>query len=168
MSSIKYSADYIREKIATKVAELQRQGVLNKDAVYLVMLNGGVWFASHVFDCMPDMPNEVYFLKGHSYNGKSRGEIVWDYFPKMDLQGREVVVFDDICDSGNTVRAIHAAIKKDVKRLTFFTLLQRAGSVLSDDITLHSCIFDESKDFFAGCGLDDNARLRMLPYVVVV
>lgn len=166
--NIKYSETFIRERLQKKVAELKDEGILNDKTIYLVMLSGGVWFASHVFDCIPDMTNEVYFLKGHSYSGKTQGKIEWDYMPNMNLKGRQVVVIDDICDTGNTIHTIYETFKNEVESICFFTLLKRSTCQLDSQIQLYSCITDESDDFFAGCGLDDNNQMRMLPYVVVV
>lgn len=168
MTKIKYTQEFVRERIAQKTAELMEAGVLNKDAVYLVVLTGGVWFAMHLFDNIPEMNNEVHFIKCHSYEGKERGEIVWDYLPNINLEGREVVILDDICDSGNTTRALANFLKNKVTKLSVVTLLRRSSSYVNDEVPLYSCIVDDSNDFFYGCGLDDNDAKRMLPYLGVM
>lgn len=158
----------VRKSIQTKVAELREEGIINDSTVFLVMLNGGVWFASHVFDEIPDMMNEVYYIKGHSYHGQSHGELVWDYLPKMDISNRQVLVLDDICDTGNTTSAIYEALRPMAREVLFFTLLRRSTCHIREGLTLYSCIEDDSEDFFVGCGLDDYDRARMLPFVGVV
>lgn len=168
MYRIKYSQPFVREQITKTVRGLIENGTINEQTVFLVMLNGGVWFASHVFDNIPDMLNEVYFIKGHSYSGQSHGELVWDYLPQMSLENRQVVVLDDICDSGNTTSAIYQALRPMTSRISFLTLLRRTSAKLAEDLELNSCIVDDSDDFFVGCGLDDYDRGRMLPFVGVV
>lgn len=168
MYRVKYSQSFVAEHIAATVRDLLEQGVINEQTVFLVMLNGGVWFAGHVFDNIPDMLNEVYFIKGHSYNGTSHGELVWDYMPSVNLENRQVVVLDDICDSGNTTTAIYKALRPLTSQITFVTLLRRSTANLPEDICLHSCINDDSDDFFVGCGLDDYDHGRMLPFVGIV
>ncbi len=165
---VKYSASFVRERIAQTVSELRATGVINDRVVFLVMLNGGVWFALHAFDCIPEMPNEVYMLKGHSYSGKQRGTFYWDYFPDLNLKEREVLVLDDICDSGATVNTLYHFLQPKAAKVSFFTLLKRSFAVVEDGIELYTCIEDDSHDFFVGCGLDDNGLYRMLPYVGVV
>lgn len=168
MYRIKYSQALVKERIQATVHELTEQGVINEQTLFLVMLNGGVWFASHFFDCIPDMMNEVHFIKGHSYDGTSHGELIWDYMPKIDMHGRQVVVLDDICDSGNTTTAIYDALRPMTSNISFVTLLKRTTAQLKPEMTLYSCITDDSDDFFVGCGLDDYERGRMLPFVGIV
>ena len=165
---VKYEAAFVSERLRTKVKELQTRGVLNDRVVYIVMMNGGVWFAIHVFDCMPDMHNQVYFMKGHSYNGIIRERLIWDYFDIPSLEGRDVVVLDDICDTGNTSRAILKQLqRRKVNSVHFFTLLSRTTTDTSG-LVLDSCIVDDSDDFFYGCGLDSQGSSdRMHPYIGV-
>lgn len=165
---VKYSAAQVAEALKAKVSELQTKGVLNDSVVYVVMMNGGVWFATHVFDCMPDMKNEVYFMKGHSYNGFIRERLIWDYFDIPNLEGRDVVVLDDICDTGNTSRAILKQLQhRKAESIRFFTLLSRT-STDTTGLVLDSCIVDDSDDFFYGCGLDSCGNAdRFHPYIGV-
>jgi len=164
---VKYSEQYVRERIAQAAKQLRDKGILTDDTVYLIMMNGGIWFAMHLFDCLGDMNNAVYMIKGHSYSGQNRGELQWDYIPEMHLEGKRVVVLDDICDSGATINAIYHYFHDQVASIHFVTLLQRANTQLEEEISLYSCIHDDSKDFFVGCGLDDNEMGRMLPYIGV-
>lgn len=168
MYRIKYSQSFVQERIAATVRELTESGVINPNTVFLVMLNGGVWFASHLFDEIPDMLNEVYFIKGHSYQGATRGEFIWDLSPEPGLQNRQVVVLDDICDSGHTTNAIYDALRPLTSQVSFLTLLRRTTCAIKPEVTLYSCIIDDSDDFFVGCGLDDYGAARMLPFVGVI
>lgn len=168
MYRIKYSEQFVRESIAETVASLRGEGVINDQTVFVVMLNGGVWFASHLFDHIPDMLNEVVYIKGHSYQGSSRGGLVWDLAPNMTLENRQVIVLDDICDSGNTTNAIYDILSQSAKEVIFVTLLKRTTAKLKEGVTVYSCIEDDSDDFFVGCGLDDYNRARMLPFVGII
>lgn len=169
MYRIKYTESFVRERIAETAHRLQQEGILNDQVVYLVMLSGGIWFAQHLMDSLGTISNAIYYVKGHSYRGKERGEFVWDYLPQMDIQGKQVVVLDDICDSGATTNALfHYLTDAKASRIEFVTLLQRATAQLDNGIRVHTCIMDDSKDFFVGCGLDDNDLCRNLPYVGVI
>lgn len=166
---VKYTAAQVNEAIDKAVSRLQTDGVLSQDTVYIVLMNGGTWFASHVFDRLGEPENEVYYVKIHSYDGRSSGDIHWDYQPRMNLTDCDVVVLDDICDTGKTDMALHRYLQTCRPRsICFFTLLKRTTTSLPDEIRLYSCITDDSADFFVGCGLDDNGRGRQLPYVGVV
>ena len=166
---VKYSAADVQKAIRTTTCELQKQQVLHADVMYVVMLNGGIWFASHVFDCLGAIDNEVCYVKCHSYQGRERHELVWDYLPELQVQGREVVVLDDICDSGQTATALVRYLREHgAKSVAVFTLLRRTTTKIEENAPLYSCIIDPSADFFVGCGLDNNGRSRLLPYIGVI
>ena len=165
---IKYTTENIQSAIRRTAQQLVAQRTLNGNTVYIVLLNGGAWFASHFFDCLGDIPNIVYYAKCHSYEGQNRQVLVWDYIPDMQLNGKEVVVLDDICDSGQTATEVVRYLQQYADKVTVITLLKRTTTCLPDDIALHSCITDDSGDFFVGCGMDDNGRCRMQPYISVV
>lgn len=168
MYKIKYSEETVKQSIRKKAMELKEDGIITDKTVFLVMLNGGAWFASHLFDTLTDVTNEVYFVKAHSYNGSQRTSVEWDLRPSPGIENRDVVVLDDICDSGNTVNAIYQALKPLTSHICVFTLLHRAGSKLDDGVELYSCIEDDSEDFFVGCGLDDYGKSRMLPFIGII
>jgi hypoxanthine phosphoribosyltransferase len=166
---VKYTASQVAAAITKAVSSLQAEGILAQDTVYIVLMNGGTWFASHVFDRLEEPHNEVYYVKLHSYEGTNSGTIHWDYLPEMNLEGRNVVVLDDICDTGKTDTAFYQYLQTcRPSSVTFFTLLKRTTTRLPEDIPLYACIEDNSADFFVGCGLDDNAHGRLLPYIGIV
>ncbi len=167
---VKYSEAEVLTAIHSTAKALQQNGIINDQTVYVVLLNGGVWFASHLFDCIGETANEVYYVKCHSYEGAERRELVWDYIPKMDLKGKQVLICDDICDSGQTATEAVRYLKNELQAadVQVVTLLSRTSTRLPDDIGLTSSIIDPSDDFFVGCGLDDNHRSRMLPYIGII
>ncbi len=165
---VKYTKEEVQHHIKQMVDCLVKEKILTDECVYIVMMNGGCWFAMHLFDYLGDMNNPVYFVHAHSYHGTERGALEWDYMPKMDIEGKDVVVLDDICDSGATMEAMCSYLKEEraPRSINVVTLLKRSESTIS--YPLHSCITDFTPDFFVGCGLDDNGYGRMLPFVGVV
>ena len=128
---VKYTASQVAAAISKAVSSLQAEGILAQDTVYIVLMNGGTWFASHVFDRLEEPHNEVYYVKLHSYEGTNSGTIHWDYLPEMDLEGRNVVVLDDICDTGKTDTAFYQYLQTcRPSSVTFFTLLKRTTTRL--------------------------------------
>ena len=132
---VKYTASQVAAAISKAVSSLQAEGILAQDTVYIVLMNGGTWFASHVFDRLEEPHNEVYYVKLHSYEGTNSGTIHWDYLPEMDLEGRNVVVLDDICDTGKTDTAFYQYLQTcRPSSVTFFTLLKRTTTRLPEEI----------------------------------
>lgn len=164
---IKYTRLRVRESIRQMARQLKSEQIITDNTIFLVMLTGGVWFASHLFDALGDLSNEIFFIKGHSYKDNARGQFEWDLVPNMDLKGRDVVIIDDICDSGETLKAAYEQFGEGVNSIIGLTLLKRLPCTLEIGMPVYSCIEDATKDYFVGCGLDDNGRGRLLPYVAI-
>jgi len=166
-----YKCKYPRLKVALKIRQmakkLQKEQLVNDDTVFMVMLSGGVWFSNQLFNRLGDIPNEVFYIKGHSYKGKDRGKFEWDLMPDVNLSNRDVVVIDDICDSGETLKAVYQELQNRVRSIQAVTLLKRLPCPVEVGMPVWACIEDESKDFFVGCGLDDSGRGRLLQQICV-
>jgi len=165
MYKCKYSRLRVMWNIRKMARKLKAEKLVKDDTVFLVMITGGVWFASKLFDCLGNLPNEVFYIKAHSYNGTQRGEFVWDLMPKIDLSNRNVILLDDICDSGVTLKAAGEYLLPRTKSLMAVTLLQRLPCYTDIHLPLYACIQDHSTDFFVGCGLDCNGHGRLLQHI---
>ncbi len=163
---VKYPAEVVQEAIDRIYTQLTP---LPENTIFLVLMNGGVWFAHELFRRFNEEPIAVFYAKVSSYEGKEQGDLNVAYLPTIRFAGANVVVLDDICDTGNTVNAMYQYIAQhQPASVRFVTLLERVGtSNLLPEIELISGIQDNSKDFFVGCGLDDNDKGRTLPYVGV-
>ena len=164
---VKYDSAFVEAAVSRVAHEI---GFQDGDVV-LVVLDGGVWFSSQVLRFAKDVLLRVDFIKVSSYRRGIRGEV--SLVCKADLsglEGRRVVVLDDICDSGNTLRYINGMLKGcGAKSVEFHTLIAREGYVLDEGMAFSSAIMDNSKDFFVGCGMDDNDGYgRNLDYIGVI
>ncbi len=160
---VKYDAQEVQQAIEQVYANLPS---LTPDTIFLVLLNGGVWFAQELLRRYENEPLVVYYIKVSSYHGKEQGTLRKDYLPEIDFKGKNVIVLDDICDTGNTINAIyHYVLDAGAASVSFATLIARTGYALEAGVELVTGIVDDSKDFFVGCGLDDNDEARNLPYI---
>ncbi len=160
---VKYDAQEVQQAVEQVYAQLP---TLTPDTIFLVLLNGGIWFAQEVFRRYENTPLTVYYIKVSSYCGKEQRELRKDYLPEIDFKGKNVIVLDDICDSGNTINAIHKyVLDQGAASILFATLIARKGYRLEEDVALIAGILDDSTDFFVGCGLDDNDAARNIPYI---
>ncbi len=160
---VKYSESAVQEAIDKVFEQLP---VLTDNTIFLVLMNGAVWFAHELIKRYGTTPVKVYYAKVSSYEGKERGELEITYMPKIQFEGADVIVLDDICDSGTTVNTIYDyLLEHKAQSVRFATLVKRANAALLPHIELTSGIHDASGDFFVGCGLDDNDNARNLPYI---
>ncbi len=163
---VKYSEAAVQEAIDRVYAQISP---LAENTIFLVLMNGGVWFSHELFRRFGRENLTVYYAKVSSYEGKEQGELDITYLPQIRFAGANVIVLDDICDTGNTINCIYQYVTPhQPASIRFATLLERKGmSNLLPEIELITGIQDDSKDFFVGCGLDDNDKGRTLPYVGV-
>ncbi len=91
--------------VDSRIKELAQQiKADNKpDTLYICMLNGGALFTFTVMMEM-DIANEMAFVKWSSYSGnESTGSITEDMPLKTSVKGRDIVVLEDIIDTGYTM-----------------------------------------------------------------
>ncbi len=160
---VKYDAATVQQAIDRIYAQLPP---ITDNTIFLVLMNGGIWFSHELIHRYGNTPLRVYYAKVSSYKGKEQGTLDITYLPELRYAGKDFIVLDDICDTGNTINSIYTYLQeKGVNSVRFVTLIDREGYQLQEGVELISGIHDASGDFFVGCGLDDNDLARNLPYI---
>ncbi len=163
---VKYSSGQVAEAVSRLKDELKP--LLSENPVVVVVMNGGVFLSSQLLFDLP-LPVDLRYVKVTSYSGKRQGDVSVADDALGEVGGRPVVVIDDICDSGTTVNRVHRLLlDRGAASVEYFTLLKRSHARTDDGVSLHYGIFDDSSDFFVGCGLDDNGVGRNLPFIGVL
>lgn len=116
-----------------------------------------------------DIPCEITFIKLSSYEGTYTSGHVKEIFGLNEsVVDRNVVVVEDIVDTGATMhkilQSLHAKGAKDIK---IATLLQKPAA-LQKDITVDYVAFEIPNDFIVGYGLDYNGYGRNLKEIYTV
>lgn len=158
------SEEEIKEGIK-KITEAVNKDYQDKTPVFLGILNGAFMVASEIIkgfegDC------EVAFTKLASYRGTaSRGEVETLIGLEMSLEGREVIVIEDIVDTGNTLEAIDRMLKgKRVKNYRIASLFLKPEAY-KKKYPVHYVGFKIPNDFIVGYGLDYDGLGRNLSQV---
>jgi len=115
------------------------------------------------------MPLRVGFVQASSYRGQlERGPLELDAAIVPDVVGREVLLVDDIFDTGHTLDEVQTMIMS-MKPSTLHTavLLYKLGRQ-EVDIRPDFTAFDIPDEFVVGYGLDYRDQYRNLPYVAVL
>ncbi|HEX8295092.1 MAG TPA: hypoxanthine phosphoribosyltransferase [Chthoniobacteraceae bacterium] len=142
----------------------------DKELTVLAVLNGSLMFMADLLRRVP-LPLRVDCLSLSSYHGgtESSGTVTFDQLSLPDIEGRHVLILDDILDSGRTLHAIGAKLRADTqpRSLRSCVLLrkqkQRAVEAEADYVG-----FEIGDEFVVGYGLDYQERYRNLPFVGVL
>ena len=131
--------------------------------VFIGVLNGSFMFLA---DLMKEVsiPSEVTFVKVSSYEGdKSTGEVKKEIGLNIDLKNRDVIVVEDIVDTGATLRYLLDMIKKEQPAsVQVCTLLLKPKSLKENFDEIAYVGFEIPNEFVVGYGLDYNGLGRNL------
>lgn len=135
----------------------------NKIPVFIGVLNGSFIFLADLIKEI-HISSEVSFVKVSSYEGdKSSGKIKEEIGLQMSLKDRDVIIVEDIVDSGKTLEFLLKMVGKEMPAsVNVCTLLLKPKSlkVELDEITYVG--FEISDEFVVGYGLDYNGLGRNL------
>lgn len=161
------TADEIGKRVAEIGAQLSRD-LEGKNPLFLAILNGSYVFAADLLRAITT-PCEISFIRVSSYSGmQSTGTLTEVIGLKENIEGRTVVIVEDIIDSGFTMEGLVRSLKaKNPVDLRICTLLTKPGN-LKVDLDIPYCAFNIPNDFIVGYGLDYDGYGRNLPSIYVV
>jgi len=135
----------------------------NRIPVFIGVLNGSFMFLADLIKEI-HISSEVSFVKVSSYEGeKSSGKIKKEIGLQMSLKDRDVIIVEDIVDSGKTLEYLLEMINKEnPASVNVCTLLLKPKSlkIQIDEITYVG--FEIPDEFVVGYGLDYNGLGRNL------
>jgi hypoxanthine phosphoribosyltransferase len=156
--------DEINKRISEMAAEINRD-FRGKDVVFLGILNGAFLFAADLFKKI-DLKARISFVKLASYQGtRSSGSVKELIGWNEDIKGMEVIVLEDIVDTGHTLELIVGELKlRKVAGVKIATLLFKPDAY-KKKIPVDYVGFRIPNDFVVGYGLDYDGYGRNLPSV---
>lgn len=163
-----YSEETIAARVGEIAAELNRR-FAGRPAVMVAVLKGAVVFLADLLRRLA-FPLTVDFVRIASYGaGRTPGEIRFIKDVELPLEGRDVIVVDDIVDTGGTLERLKQALEAHHPRsITTVALLRRAPKRRLPP-TLDLVGFElESDEFVAGYGIDCAERFRELKAIHAV
>ena len=144
------------------VSKQIRNDLYGKNPLFICVLNGAFMFASDLMKHL-DFPCEVTFIRLKSYQGTiSSGTIHEVESLVEDIKGRNVVIVEDIIDTGHTIQYLKQSIlSKHPETLRIVTLLLKPKA-LQADIKADYVAMEIPNDFIVGYGLDYDGYGRNL------
>ncbi|EFK58349.1 phosphoribosyltransferase [Sphingobacterium spiritivorum] len=135
----------------------------NKHPVFIGVLNGCFMFMSDLMKQVV-IPSELSFVKLASYKGVEQQDIAELIGVGMDLTGRDVIIVEDIIDSGHSLKHTMEALEKlGVASISVCALLMKPANLQVQFDNIMYIGFEIEKEFVIGYGLDYNGQCRNLP-----
>jgi len=137
------------------------------DLLAVGILKGSVFFLTDLLKRLT-IPVAVDFLQVRSYAGTgSTGNIQLVHDLSMDIEGKDVLLFEDVVDTGLTLRRILELLASRHPRSLKIAALLKKDLRENADIPIDFLGFTIGPEFVVGYGLDLDERFRNLPYVAV-
>lgn len=169
MENKKRNILFSEEQIKTRIAELGKvitEDYKDKNMYVLPLLRGSFVFGADIFRAI-DTKATVGFMTTSSYGHSetSSGEVkVVNDIPD-NIEGFDVLIVDDIIDTGYTMEFVVNHVKKlGAKSVKICTLLDKPCR-RKVDLSPDYCCFTIDDLFVVGYGLDYNSYYRNVPYV---
>lgn len=141
-----------------------------QDLLLICILRGGVMFLTDLMRTLT-VPHMIDFMAVSSYGTGSRqsdGQVRITLDLTTSIAGRNVLLVEDIIDSGNTIASVLAMLKtRKPKTLKVCTLLDKSERRESE-VPVHYRGFSIPNKFVFGYGLDLDEYFRNLPFIGVV
>jgi hypoxanthine phosphoribosyltransferase len=171
IKSVLLSEDEIQARVAelgVQVAEAYRDAVAEngQDLLLVTVLKGAVMFVTDLARAIA-LPTQLEFMAVSSYGSSTSSSGVVRILKDLDrdINDRDVLIVEDIVDSGLTLKwLLRNLATRHPRSLQVCTLLRKPEAIRVDlDITYIG--FDIPNEFVVGYGLDYAERYRDLPYI---
>ena len=147
------SEETIQQRVKELAAEINKD-YTGKRPLFIAILNGSFMFAADLFKQL-SVEAELCFIKLASYKGmKSSGKVVTSIGLEEDLFGKDVIIVEDIVDTGKTLhKFLPKLIHQQPKSLKIATLLHKSEAT-EYPLVLDYVGFSIPNKFVVGYGLD--------------
>jgi hypoxanthine phosphoribosyltransferase len=143
----------ILEKIKELAVELDKD-YAGKKPLFIAILNGSFMFASDLFKSL-SIEAEICFIKLASYKGtKSTGQVITAIGLDTDINGRHIVILEDIIDTGKTLSEFLPQLHNQHPASLKVAVLLHKPDATVFEVPIDYCCFSIPNKFVLGYGLD--------------
>lgn len=161
------------EKVDSRIREIAEQiskDYAGKEIHMICVLKGGVFFMCELAKRIT-VPVSLDFMSVSSYGDDTKSSGVVRIVKDLDqpLEEKEVLIVEDIIDSGRTLSYLLDVLKRrNPNSVKLCTLLDKPERRVVKDVNVDYCCFNIPDEFVVGYGLDYAQKYRNLPYIGVV
>ncbi|MCH5332608.1 MAG: hypoxanthine phosphoribosyltransferase [Agathobacter sp.] len=164
--SVYLTEEQLNKRIAEIGAEITER--FRGESVYLVcILKGSIFFTTELAKRI-ELPMTIDFMSVSSYGASTHSGGVVNVKKDLEhsIEGENVIVVEDIIDSGNTLSRLMTLFShRNPKTLTLCALLDKPARRTVEGIHVDFTGFRIPDKFVVGYGLDYDQRYRNLPYI---
>ena len=162
--SIMISQEEIQKKVKLLGARIA-EDYKDKDLMIIGVLKGAFIFMSDLVRAI-EIPCQMDFMQAQSYSGmNSTGVVNVIKDIELDVGGKDIIVVEDILDTGRTLLAICETLKaKKAASVRVCVFLDKPARRVVD-IKADYCCCEIPDNFVVGYGLDYDEKYRNLPFV---
>ena len=161
------------ETVDSKIREIGERisrDYAGKQVHLICVLKGGVYFMCELSKRIT-VPVSLDFMSVSSYGDDTSSSGVVRIVKDLDqpLEGKDVLIVEDIIDSGRTLSYLMEILRKrNPASLRLCTLLDKPDRRVVKNVDVDYCCFEIPDEFVVGYGLDYAQKYRNLPYIGVV
>jgi len=169
IESVLISEEQIKARtaeLAEEIAKRYPEGAPEGDLLLVGVLKGAIMFMTDFARALP-IPSQMEFMAVSSYGSSTSSSGVVRILKDLDrdIAGRDVLIVEDIIDSGLTLSWLLKNLRsRQPRSLAVCTLLRKPDAVRRD-VDVAEVGFDIPNEFVVGYGLDYAERYRDLPYI---
>ena len=168
IEKVLFSEDDI--SIRTKeLAKIIDEDYIGRDLLLVGVLKGSVVFISELLKRLHN-PCEIDFMAVSTYGNDSKTTGVVKILKDLDrsIEGKDVLIVEDIVDSGITLKYLSKYLKtKGASTVEIVSLLNKSARRAAD-VNVKYIGFEAPDEFLVGYGLDYAERYRNLPYIGIL
>jgi len=166
-SSPLYTASQIQGRVEVLAEKLSRD-YAGRETIALIVLTGALHFGSDLLRKMT-VPVSIDFIRAKSYKGAaSTGRVEFLVPPSLPLEGKHVVIIEDILDTGLTASAIVDRIRAEDPASVAICSLFDKPKCRKIELSGDYIGIELERQFVVGYGMDYEERYRELPDVYVL
>jgi hypoxanthine phosphoribosyltransferase len=158
------------EEALDRLAEDISARLSNSMPVVYSIMNGGLVMAGRLLTKLPFALEQGY-MHATRYRGETQGqaELQWQAPPSIPMEGRTVLILDDIFDEGNTLaEVVKACQQQGAKEVLTAVLVNKVHDRKNTDLAIDFIGMDVEDRYVFGCGMDYRGYWRNAPGIYAV
>jgi len=135
--------------------------------IFLGVLTGSIYFMMDLLKFI-DFDYEIDFIKIKSYSDMMQNDILFEDLDINNYKNRNIIIIEDIIDSGNTINLLYnTVIKSKARKCSIVTLLKKKKIKNFDEDKIDFYGFEIKNKYVIGYGLDINNLFRNLKDIYI-